>query len=96
MEAIVPFETLVYCQQSTLCYIPEDSTLRNNRCQNLESYKFKQVGLGGGSAVRMGEVRNAYKDLQSERSKARDHMDYLGVDMRIILKWILYNSVNVD
>jgi hypothetical protein len=52
--------------------------------------------MGGGSVLRRAEIRNAYKNFQSERSKARDHMEYLGVDMRIILKWILYKSVNVD
>jgi hypothetical protein len=90
MEAIFSLETLVDSQRSTLRYIPEDTTLRNHRCHNLKPCKFKQVGMGVGAGVlRRGEIRNAYKNFQSEMSKARDHMVYLGVDVRIILKWTL-------
>jgi hypothetical protein len=35
----------------------------------------------------MGETINAYKIL-FENLKGRDHSEYLGVDGRIILKWI--------
>jgi hypothetical protein len=35
----------------------------------------------------MGEVRNAYVSL--ENLKGRDHSEYLGIDGKIILEWIL-------
>jgi hypothetical protein len=38
MQTIRSSETSVGFQWTTRCYIPEDSTLRNNRCENLRSY----------------------------------------------------------
>jgi hypothetical protein len=32
-------ETSIHFQWTTWCYIPEDSTLHNHRCENLKSYK---------------------------------------------------------
>jgi hypothetical protein len=37
----------------------------------------------------MGEIRNAYKILVGKPERKRDHAEYLGVDGKIILKWIL-------
>jgi hypothetical protein len=39
MEAICSSETSVDFQRTTLRDISEDSTLRNRRCDNLQSYK---------------------------------------------------------
>jgi hypothetical protein len=39
MEATCSLETSVDFQRTTWCYIPEDSTLHNHRCENLKSYK---------------------------------------------------------
>jgi hypothetical protein len=39
MEAISSSETSVDTQRTTRRYIPEDCTLHNHRCENLESYK---------------------------------------------------------
>jgi hypothetical protein len=39
MEAIRSSETSIRFQQPTWCYIPEDSTLHNHRCENLKSYQ---------------------------------------------------------
>jgi hypothetical protein len=38
MEAICSFETSADFQWTTQCYVPEDSTLHNHRCENLRSY----------------------------------------------------------
>jgi hypothetical protein len=38
VEAICSSETSVDFQRTTQCYIPEDSTLHNHRCENLKSY----------------------------------------------------------
>jgi hypothetical protein len=38
MEAIYPSETSIDTQRTTRRYIPEDDTLHNHRCENLESY----------------------------------------------------------
>jgi hypothetical protein len=38
MEAIYSSETPVDTQRTTWCYIPEDGTLHNRRCENLKSY----------------------------------------------------------
>jgi hypothetical protein len=38
MEAICSSETSVDAQRTTRCYIPEDGTLHNHRCENLKSY----------------------------------------------------------
>jgi hypothetical protein len=38
MEAIFSSETSVEFQRTTLCYIPEYSTVQNHRCENLKSY----------------------------------------------------------
>jgi hypothetical protein len=38
MEAICSSETSVDTQRTTRRYIPEDGTLHNHRCENLESY----------------------------------------------------------
>jgi hypothetical protein len=38
MEAICSSETSADFQRTTRCYIPEDSTLHNHRCENLKSY----------------------------------------------------------
>jgi hypothetical protein len=38
IEAICSFETSVEFKRTTRCYIPEDSTLHNHRCENLKSY----------------------------------------------------------
>jgi hypothetical protein len=39
MEAICSSETPVDTQRNTWRYIPEESTLHNQRCENLKSYK---------------------------------------------------------
>jgi hypothetical protein len=39
MEATCFYETPVDFQQDTGRYIPEDMTLRNNRCKNVKSYE---------------------------------------------------------
>jgi hypothetical protein len=36
MELMCPSETSVLLQQTTRCYIPEDRTLHNHRCENLD------------------------------------------------------------
>jgi hypothetical protein len=41
-----------------------------------------------GHVVHMGEMKNEYKILV-ENLNARDHLEDIGVDGRIILKWIL-------
>jgi hypothetical protein len=41
-----------------------------------------------GHVARMGDVRNAKKNWL-ENLKGRDHSKDLGVDVRIILEWIL-------
>jgi len=41
-----------------------------------------------GHGARVGEMRNAYKSLV-RKLKERDHAEDLGVDVRIILEWIL-------
>jgi hypothetical protein len=41
-----------------------------------------------GNVACMGETRNAYKIL-FKNLKGRDHLEDLGVDRRVILKWIL-------
>jgi hypothetical protein len=38
MEAIFSSETSVATQQTTRRHIPEDDTLHNHRCENLNSY----------------------------------------------------------
>jgi hypothetical protein len=38
MEAMFSSETLVDFHRTTWRYIPEDRTLYNHRCENLESY----------------------------------------------------------
>jgi hypothetical protein len=38
MEAICSFERSVDFQRTTRRYIPEDSTLHNDSCENLKSY----------------------------------------------------------
>jgi hypothetical protein len=38
MEAKCSSETSVDCQRTTRRYIPEDSSLQNQRCENLKSY----------------------------------------------------------
>jgi hypothetical protein len=39
MEAIWSSETSVDFQRTARCYIPEDGTLQNHRCENLKSYQ---------------------------------------------------------
>jgi hypothetical protein len=39
METIFSSESSVDIQRTTLRYIPEDSTLHNQGCENLKSYK---------------------------------------------------------
>jgi hypothetical protein len=41
-----------------------------------------------GNIARMGETRNAYNILVG-KSEGKNHLENLGVDGRIILKWIL-------
>jgi hypothetical protein len=41
-----------------------------------------------GHVARIEEMRNAYK-IWSENLKRRDPSEYLGVDGKIILEWIL-------
>jgi hypothetical protein len=41
MEATCSSETSVDFQRTTRCYIPEDRTLHNHRCENLKSYTSK-------------------------------------------------------
>jgi hypothetical protein len=43
MKAICSSETSVDSQRTTWCYIPEDGTLHNHRCQNLKSYDVTTV-----------------------------------------------------
>jgi hypothetical protein len=38
MKTTCSFETSVDSQRMTLCYIPEDTTLLNHRCEKLLSY----------------------------------------------------------
>jgi hypothetical protein len=45
MEAIFSSETSVDIQRTTQRYIPEDRTLHNQRCENLESYSLMTAGL---------------------------------------------------
>jgi hypothetical protein len=50
-------EVLVELQQATWCYIPEDGTLHNYRCESLNSY-VREVNppksrLIGGDVIRM-------------------------------------------
>jgi len=42
----------------------------------------------GGACSTYGEMRDAYK-VWSKNPKGRDHSEYLGVDGKIILEWIL-------
>jgi hypothetical protein len=43
-----------------------------------------------GHVARMGEIRNKYKFLMGSL-KGRNHTEEMGVDGKIILKWILRN-----
>jgi hypothetical protein len=43
MEAICSSETSVETQRTTRRHIPEDDTLHNHRCENLKSYKYRDV-----------------------------------------------------
>jgi hypothetical protein len=43
MDAIYSFETSVDFHRTTWRYIPEDSTLHNNGCENLGSYKARNL-----------------------------------------------------
>jgi hypothetical protein len=48
MEAICYSQTPLDSEQTTLCYIPEDGTLQNYRCENLKSYNVFRVSLNQG------------------------------------------------
>jgi len=41
-----------------------------------------------GHVEHMGEIRNAY-EFWLENLKGRGHLEHLGVDVRMILEWIL-------
>jgi hypothetical protein len=56
MEAICSSETSVDFQRTTRRYTPEDSTLYNNRCENLKSYAFKFVFTWACIYVQLGQV----------------------------------------
>jgi hypothetical protein len=43
MEAICSSETSVDIQRTALRYIPDNSSLHNHCCENLESYKFQDM-----------------------------------------------------
>jgi hypothetical protein len=43
MEAICSSETSVEFQRTTRRYIPDDGTLHNHRCENLESYMLELI-----------------------------------------------------
>jgi hypothetical protein len=42
----------------------------------------------GGHVARMGEIKKKRKKFRLESPRGTGHSDYLGVDGRIILKWI--------
>ena len=44
-----------------------------------------------GHVARMGERRGVYRVLGGETLRERDHLEFPGVDGRIILRWILGN-----
>jgi hypothetical protein len=50
----------------------------------IKSRRMRWVGNVGS----MGEMRNVYKTL-AVNLKKRGHLEYLGVDGRIILEWVL-------
>jgi hypothetical protein len=47
MEVICSSETSVDTQRTTRCYIPEDATLHNHRCENLKSYTTRMSSWKG-------------------------------------------------
>jgi hypothetical protein len=49
MEAMCSSETSVDFQRTTRRYIPEDSTLHNNRCENLTFYLFSAYVIWTGT-----------------------------------------------
>jgi hypothetical protein len=52
--------------------------------------KLRRVDLAGHVAC-MGEMRNAYR-IVVENQKGRDHLEDLGIDGKIILEWILWET----
>jgi hypothetical protein len=50
MEAISSFETSVDFQKTTRCYIPEDRTLHNHRCENFLFYEYENEKNGFSTA----------------------------------------------
>jgi hypothetical protein len=59
MEAICSSETSVETQRTTRRYIPEDGTLHNHRCENLNSYTIKvdlkEIRWEGGDWIQLAQ-----------------------------------------
>jgi hypothetical protein len=75
-------------QWATRCYTPEHRTLRNNRCENLKSYKqwyayskrtkwiqesnLENMALSSLSLIPQGRVTMKYKGCESTRKRRRE------------------------
>jgi hypothetical protein len=63
MEAICSSETSVDFQRTTLRYVPEDSTLHNHRCENLNSYTIAPfIAEGRNRLVHEVLISNLHRD----------------------------------
>jgi hypothetical protein len=70
MEAICYSETLVDTRRTTRCYIPEDGTLHNHRCENLKSH----VACGALYPRSEGQCRLTCLELEGRSSETRQQV----------------------